>query len=469
MFYSAINRVRCFFLAALVLAGATGSSAQLRIPATLTDRIPPPTCRLTRTDDSQAVAFERVSLPLTRRPITHVRTVVAGDRLRIEGAADDPGPYLVTVRVKSSEDSRLAPQTCKDFTWSPKKGALEALDGRRLPGSIWQVEISAGPKSAGRPISFLRRTSSAIKEDSTAALFGLACHDWNPAGPTKHQDRGFANRVRLDVDPPPIDSSIDQPRRAAVAASILNAAALWMSACRECLPEHLSVIMVDGELHVRSALARWLEKLPAQVDVAPIKMEGDLKSHLESYTFLRAGEVAEMPSVKPVEAYVTATPLRQSVDILCAWSIDASVARTLKRVQNALCRPDTLERSARARIKLRLQSNGVTYCGTDPDIVACRADNVLTELNVRDFRFRTLGDIADIGSGTIELDLLPVLVHEVGHWIGLQHLDRGTSIMASNAEQARCIDEPTIAALLAGLDAGPMRPQAFRLHKPMRP
>ena len=63
------------------------------------------------------------------------------------------------------------------------------------------------------------------------------------------------------------------------------------------------------------------------------------------------------------------------------------------------------------------------------------------------------------------MDFLPVLVHEMGHWIGLGHLNHGKSIMASSAERARCIDEATIAELLKNEFSGTRQPQAFRLHE----
>ncbi len=132
-------------------------------------------------------------------------------------------------------------------------------------------------------------------------------------------------------------------------------------------------------------------------------------------------------------------------------------------IVQGLCRPTTLPRTSRARIELQFRESGATYCGTDPEIIACRADNVVTELNTKDYRFRASPGTM-IGSGAIELDLLPVLVHEMGHWIGLRHLDQGASIMASNAERARCIDEATIAALQKVLEVAPSGPQAFRLH-----
>jgi hypothetical protein len=68
------------------------------------------------------------------------------------------------------------------------------------------------------------------------------------------------------------------------------------------------------------------------------------------------------------------------------------------------------------------------------------------------------------------MDLLQGILHEMGHWIGLQHDDRRESIMASSLEQSRCIDTATAAAIAKagnaanGIGRLPPAPAAFTLH-----
>jgi hypothetical protein len=66
--------------------------------------------------------------------------------------------------------------------------------------------------------------------------------------------------------------------------------------------------------------------------------------------------------------------------------------------------------------------------------------------------------------GSIDSEFLPVLVHEMGHWIGLGHITRGESIMAPTATEARCIDLQTARALYYGLEHNRSGPSSFRLH-----
>jgi hypothetical protein len=116
------------------------------------------------------------------------------------------------------------------------------------------------------------------------------------------------------------------------------------------------------------------------------------------------------------------------------------------------------------------KSTGHTYCGSSSEIIGCRADAYLTEYNTRDYRFSlgTLG-VKPIGSGPVEVPFLLVLTHEMGHWIGLRHIDIGQSIMSSSLETARCIDDRTISALARyGRRSEPSGPSAFVLHAPRR-
>ncbi len=62
------------------------------------------------------------------------------------------------------------------------------------------------------------------------------------------------------------------------------------------------------------------------------------------------------------------------------------------------------------------------------------------------------------------MDFQRVLLREMGHRIGLGHIERGKSIMASSADRARCIDELTIAKLLTSFEPKYDGPEAFCLY-----
>jgi hypothetical protein len=55
----------------------------------------------------------------------------------------------------------------------------------------------------------------------------------------------------------------------------------------------------------------------------------------------------------------------------------------------------------------------------------------------------------------------------MGHWIGLDHIDNGQSLMASSMDNSRCIDMQTVNRLLELDDrVGPLGPpQAFTMRR----
>jgi hypothetical protein len=150
---------------------------------------------------------------------------------------------------------------------------------------------------------------------------------------------------------------------------------------------------------------------------------------------------------------------------ICALRIVAGQTPTLHSVQQASCNAADLPKEARASIRIRFR-DGQTFCGENPNIIACRADLELTEYNVRDYRFIFSSAIAaPIGSGPVSLNLLHAMLHEMGHWIGLEHLNSGESIMAGSLSQARCINRATIDLLARGSrKSPPTRPEAFTLN-----
>jgi hypothetical protein len=119
--------------------------------------------------------------------------------------------------------------------------------------------------------------------------------------------------------------------------------------------------------------------------------------------------------------------------------------------------------AARASIRLRFR-DGETFCGNDANVIACRTDSELTEFNLRDYRFALSGRATTIGEGPIPVNFPLVLLHEMGHWIGLPHINQRDSIVSESLASARCINQRTIEAVGAVGAPVARRPLAFKLN-----
>jgi hypothetical protein len=115
------------------------------------------------------------------------------------------------------------------------------------------------------------------------------------------------------------------------------------------------------------------------------------------------------------------------------------------RIQKALpC--DTKAAKQELGVELRLAQNGLS-CGKSLNLIACEELGANVELNLKDYTFTGIDStIAVIGSGSTRVDLLQVLLHEIGHWIGLGHTlsPLAVDIMEEYYETGKCIQNASV-------------------------
>jgi hypothetical protein len=350
--------------------------------------------------------------------------------------------------------------------------SLEATHTGKEAYSIWRVEFRLPklPQQLSKARIDFTRERVMVPPDPFRGepgwnnARGLVCFDRDTQFQGIMQSaNAFAGRTRLNVVLPASGSvAISDAERLAAETAVLQAAALWVYSCIACKPDNLAVVSVNGKVYVSQTLYALVG--PSRGFVAPPPLD-PLAAEEMLVSFLGSARVGTRAPFLP---YRRTEDPKGDFDRVCTAKASETATPTLKRVQDALCSTASVPgTSASIRVTFKL---GDTACGDESEVIGCRADHELTQYNVRDFRFSSTHPIStSIGNGRIEVDLLQAVVHEMGHWIGIEHLGSGESIMAASLEQSRCIDFQTVKAVAeqtmsptAGMPDGP---QPFVLRR----
>lgn len=452
--------------------------AQLSLPGIL--RQPPfAKCDWSRSAlDASAVFVGRREFAVDTREPIQIWMVRAGNRIAISGTGIGSGAQAhVDVTAKMAETSDTFSDVCRDrrVGEQPKVGMLHANAPLGATDVLWRVEVrtsSAGGRKGERPITLAIWDVSTVREESAwkrgIPLHGMLCLDDIPE--MEHEraaSHQFSGRIRLEVNAEQSTFHLAPEQQAALSNSVLNSVALWVRACIACRLEHLVVVLMNGRIYTRASANAWLAsamKVPTgggAVLLGP-EQEKALEHALQPVQMLMAGGRVNPPTGKELEKY---EPLPEEArTFLCNLKPSPTAQRTVDAFRRAACGAEMARREL-SKIRVRFR-DGPTACGDDPNVIACRSDLELTEYNARDYRFVVPGTSqVDIGTGSLEVDLQHVIAHEMGHWIGLSHIESGQSLMSSSMENSRCIDTRTVDSLLAqGVGKGVTKlPQAFTM------
>lgn len=233
----------------------------------------------------------------------------------------------------------------------------------------------------------------------------------------------------------------------ALESYFLTAVSLWRRACLDCVADHLSVIRLDGKLFLDSDLVKWLFSLnPSEispVDKHSMSEPGNIFFFFNGIVGGRRAGSRGVESPSYTEIVSEETRWRSLCGVPASYLPDSVL-----RIQQALpCGSADNEESTLA-VELKLQQDGLS-CGNSPNIIACEELGANVELNTRDFRFTTLRSLAPVvGRGPVRVDLMQILLHEIGHWIGLGHSQSSSGdIMDEYYEAGRCIENSSVEAL----------------------
>lgn len=454
--------------------------AQPMLPAAL--RKPPPTkCEWSAPEsvpEGEPAGTRTLSIgPATATQIWMVRS---GNRISLAASGVEAGDKVsVRISAKIADSNSEFSLVCK--LTPVRAGSTKPILVAHAPlGSldvIWRVEVRLSRAvSQPRPApSLLARNISTVRGDQLPReipLDGMVClGDIPEMRLTRPASHRFGGKTRLEVNAEQTTYKLTTVEQAILVDSILRSVSLWVRACIACKVEHLAVVTVDGRMYTRPAVLKWLDSVsksrPAGREAWSPTSEQDaaLAHELQPVQMLMAGEPPEKPPTAKVLDRYSELP-GTSKDLLCSLRTSKEASPVADAVRRAAC-GGGVDRLQAARIRIRFR-DGPTACGDDRNVIACRSDTELTEYNARDYRFvvQTGGDDS-IGAGPTDVALDHVIAHEMGHWIGLDHIESSQSLMASSMEDSRCIDMATVSQLVAqpAAPAGLERPQPFTMKR----
>jgi hypothetical protein len=168
----------------------------------------------------------------------------------------------------------------------------------------------------------------------------------------------------------------------ALRTGVLDAIAFWRAACSRCAPTHLAVVKVDGDAYVDEQIA------------FPMGAGGGV-----SYVMFGRRALTRFVHA-PAPARLGTMPGRRDGGGGPSPAAQADDVITMSLVVG--------------------KDSG--SCGGGKEVIACAVAGKSVELNSADYTF-TVEETRVLGDGPARVSLLLVLIHEVGHWFGMPHVD----------------------------------------------
>lgn len=381
----------------------------------------------TRPQAKLAVARSMVIEPEPREWL-RLEYITAGRNiyLQLEPFGESKQPAIITVKLFRKSSS-------SDFAF--ESSCIQTIDARQLKGrmllatsspvfgglgQIWRVELrgsglgNAREANGSLRVQFLREVDPEAVLTATSSFDSSAayvCHGKSGRRTMPRTGVGpFAQSAMLRVEVQADSATVPLAMQEKVVAHVLRALETWRNGCRQCRVENLLFVEVNRQLY-------WMPQ-------AATMREGDEKRKSDFY------EIRDQRM--PPGVYEKASGNERGIQRICQVPAKTASEGILAAQRMLACGAFAgvhLKPAPKMRLTLKPKR---TVCGDDPNIVACEADYVLIELNLLDYSFRFLDpNTPQIGRGGRTVDLFHVMLHEVGHWLGIGHIDDGgSSVMA---------------------------------------
>jgi hypothetical protein len=207
--------------------------------------------------------------------------------------------------------------------------------------------------------------------------------------------------------------------------------AIWAAECSRCTIDTFSVLRVGDRRLVRTDLYQAAQIWPAPMStLLADKAIGNFRVI-----------ISEGPK------YVPVSDDDPTIRKLCQ-AREVDLPDYFRRVTVAFgCRSGSQTQMATLLHLILNVPRHATACGSSTNIIACEPDRELLELNGKDYSFGITGNDTLIGTGPRRVNLLHVILHEVGHWLWMGHVLSEGSIMFAALTASRCINDSDLTEL----------------------
>ncbi|WP_265943139.1 matrixin family metalloprotease [Dechloromonas sp. A34] len=318
----------------------------------------------------------------------------------------------------------------------------------------WTVNLASGTPSSAVDIEVYRdRQPSRPSTADTHAADVYTCtrlpDGAQKSAPTK-QVAVFQGAYALTVRTGLLELGISGEPYSKAVNALLNAIMLWRSTCTKCTPYQFSVIAVDGDVYVPQDMLKGTPENYRATFATRYPWQKRIIVEKNSGAFTTAKSFAKMSG--------TLRQKRRFCNQLAEENNKFAAA------DSPLCRATKAARDEEMIINIQWDKESMP-CGNRTGIVACWNGTDLIRMNLGEFSFYA-GDIGQVlvGSSPRQVDLIRVFTHEVGHWLGLGHLEQKGSVMNKSFSSVRCVDDAAqaiINSIAAGTTSPSYQPEAL--------
>jgi hypothetical protein len=399
------------------------------------DGTPPAKCEVTTTPPSDdALLNKHVHLPARTLDSTGFIRLLSGGSVSVLVSPLHRGEE-VTLRffAKSIEEASSGEEVCNATLTADNTGDKQrivatwpwAIAGERL----WTVAIETRrPSPAIELAVYGERPPLTPSNASANSPSAYSCTGIRDAVLPLSEGRSVFHGVyALTIDTGLSAASVGNNAYTTVIDALLNAINLWRSACTSCSLYQFSVVQVDGTVYVPSNM------LQGQADKLIARFLDDMVPDKNMGPFVMIEQYVPVP-ISPEQRTLFCHQVPEKDGIFSA-------------AESPLCRATTASNDREMVLHFRWARDEAP-CSGEADAIACWNGADLISMNLRDFSFYA-GDVGSVVLGTAphQVDLVRVFAHEAGHWLGLGHLNSGTSIMQTKFSHALCLDNLTLSKL----------------------